>query len=166
VVVVPAIATYVATASSPELGSAHWVGAARVGTVAWLLAHGAAPSVAQATISVVPLGLTLVAFALLVGSVRRARLASWAAGGFAALAYVAFTTRSSPWPPRPAPPVRSRGRPCSLWSRCPAVCAAHPHHPGGAGSAAGSRSSRGRPPDWAGESWRCTWLWPQRRRSR
>src|SRR5699024_3656943 len=32
------------------------------------------------------------AFALLVGSVRRARLASWAAGGFAALAYVAFTT--------------------------------------------------------------------------
>src|SRR5699024_1220163 len=72
VVVVPAIATYVATASSPELGSAHWVGAARVGTVAWLLAHGAAPSVAQATISVVPLGLTLVAFALLVGSVRRA----------------------------------------------------------------------------------------------
>lgn len=92
VVVVPAIATYVATASSPELGSAHWVGAARVGTVAWLLAHGAAPSVAQATISVVPLGLTLVAFAILVGSVRRARLASWAAGGFAALAYVAFTT--------------------------------------------------------------------------
>src|SRR5690625_1463773 len=72
VVVVPAIATYVATASSPELGSAHWEGAARVGTVAWLLAHGAAPSVAQATISVVPPGLTLAAFDLL-GSWRLRR---------------------------------------------------------------------------------------------
>ena len=92
VVVVPAIATYVATASSPALGSAHWVGAARVGTAAWLLGHGAAASVGATTISVVPLGITLISFAVLVGSVRRAKLTSWPAGVFAVVAYVGFTT--------------------------------------------------------------------------
>lgn len=92
VVVVPAIATYVATASSPALGSAHWVGAARVGTAAWLLGHGAAPALESATISVVPLGITMLCFAILVGSLRRARLASWSAGAFAGLAYLGFTT--------------------------------------------------------------------------
>lgn len=92
VVVVPAIATYVATASSPALGSAHWVAAARVGTSVWLLAHGGAPAVAEVTISVAPLGLTLIAFAVLVGSVRRAKIPSWSAGVFAVVAYVGFAT--------------------------------------------------------------------------
>ena len=91
-VAVPAIATYVATASAPELGSAGWLEAARVGTAAWLLGHGASFTLAELTIAVIPLGVTLVSAGLLAASVRRARLGSWATGVFAAVGYLVLTT--------------------------------------------------------------------------
>ncbi|WP_022917689.1 DUF6350 family protein [Ruania albidiflava] len=92
VVAVPAIATYVATASAPELGSAGWLEAARVGTAAWLLGHGAAITLGELTITLMPLGITLVALGVLAASVRRAHLGSWASGGFAAAGYLLLTT--------------------------------------------------------------------------
>ncbi|WP_147918403.1 DUF6350 family protein [Ruania zhangjianzhongii] len=92
VVAIPAIATYVATASSPELGSAGWLEAARVGTATWLLGHGASITLADLTITLMPLGITLVALGVLAASVRRARLGSWATGVFAAVGYLALTT--------------------------------------------------------------------------
>ncbi|WP_139177540.1 DUF6350 family protein [Ruania alba] len=88
VVVVPAIAAYVATASAPALGSAGWLEAARIGTAAWLLGHGAAISVGELSINLVPLGITLLGIALTAGSVRRARLAGWIPGAIAAGIYV------------------------------------------------------------------------------
>lgn len=92
VVAVPAIATYVATASAPELGSAGWLEAARVGTAAWLLGHGASITLAELTVTLMPLGITLVAVGVLAASVRRARLGSWATGVFAAVGYLVLTT--------------------------------------------------------------------------
>ncbi len=92
VVAVPAIATYVATASAPQLGSAGWLEAARVGTAAWLLGHGAALTVADLSITLMPLGIALVALGVLAGSVRRAHLGSWASGAFAAAGYLLLTT--------------------------------------------------------------------------
>ncbi|WP_159621505.1 DUF6350 family protein [Ruania rhizosphaerae] len=90
VVVVPAIATYVATASAPALGSAGWLEAARVGTAAWLLGHGASASLDGLDLSLVPLGVTVLAVALMAGSVRRARLPGWPAATISAAVYVAF----------------------------------------------------------------------------
>ena len=91
VVVVPAVATYVATAASPALGTADWMQAARVGTAAWLLGHGASLTFAGATISVVPLGVSLLSAFLVHTAVRRARLTAWPAVGFAVGTFLAFT---------------------------------------------------------------------------
>ena len=92
VVAVPAIATYVATASAPQLGSAGWLEAARAGTAAWLLGHGAALAVGGLSITLLPLGVTLVAIGVLAAAVRRARLGAWATGGFTAAGYLLLTT--------------------------------------------------------------------------
>lgn len=92
VVAVPAIATYVATASAPQLGSAGWLEAARVGTAAWLLGHGAALTVGELSITLVPLGVALVAIGVLAASVRRAHLGAWATGAFTAAGYLLLTT--------------------------------------------------------------------------
>src|SRR5690625_949895 len=78
VLVVPAVAAYVATAADPALGTAGWVQAAQLGTAGWFLAHGAALNPGQIEISVVPLGLTLLYVLLMAAAVRRARLQQWA----------------------------------------------------------------------------------------
>ncbi|UFU03875.1 DUF6350 family protein [Ruania suaedae] len=91
VVVIPAIATYVATAAAPSLGSAGWLEAARVGTAAWLLGHGGAITVEGLELTLIPLGVTLLAVALTAGSVRRARLPGWPPAVIAAVVYVLFT---------------------------------------------------------------------------
>src|SRR5699024_5922911 len=89
VVAVPAIATYVATASDPALGSAGWLEAARVGTAACLLGQGANIALADLTIALMPLGITVMAVGVLAASVRRAHLSSWATGAFVAAGYLA-----------------------------------------------------------------------------
>lgn len=104
VLVVPAVATYVATAASPALGSAGWIEAAQVGTAGWFLAHGAALRFGEGAISVVPLGMTLLCAFLVSMSVRRARLARWvpiltAVGTYTALAalLVLFVDAPGAW---------------------------------------------------------------------
>ncbi|WP_156224194.1 cell division protein PerM [Pseudactinotalea suaedae] len=90
VVAVVAIAGYVATAAAPELGSAGWIDAARVGSAIWLLGHGGALSFAGASITLVPVGVSLVALAGVAASVRRVRPATWWPVGAAVLAYTAL----------------------------------------------------------------------------
>ncbi len=87
-VVVPTVATYVATAAAPLLGEATWTDAAAIGTGVWLLGHGAAVDVGEAgVVSLAPPGTSLVSAALVYGGARRARLrrpatAAFALGGF------------------------------------------------------------------------------------
>ncbi|TDE97583.1 hypothetical protein EXU48_05220 [Occultella glacieicola] len=91
VLVIPAVAAYVATAASPALGEAGWLEAARIGTAAWLLGHGALVQVAGFQLSLVPLGVTALAVFLMSAAVRRAQLTGWTALMVAAGTYVAGT---------------------------------------------------------------------------
>lgn len=77
VVAVVAVAGYVATASAPELGSAGWIDAARAGSAIWLLAHGGGLQLGAITVTLVPLGVTLLALGAVAGATRRARVEAW-----------------------------------------------------------------------------------------
>lgn len=86
-VVVPAVAAYVATASAPALGEATWLGAAVVGTGVWRLAHGGVVTLAGEPVTLVPLGLSLLAGALVSFAARRARVRNWTALGAVVVGY-------------------------------------------------------------------------------
>ncbi|WP_284250904.1 cell division protein PerM [Litorihabitans aurantiacus] len=78
-VTVPVVAAYVATVSSPALGEASWLDAARSGSAGWLLGLGQEMTVVAAdgtvtSVTLAPLALTLLTALALAGSVRRARL--------------------------------------------------------------------------------------------
>jgi len=90
-VVIPSIAVYIATAAAPELGSASWLEAGQIGTGVWLAAHGAHLEVGEATFTLLPLGVTLLALALTAAAIRRAALESWAGPLFAILTYLGGT---------------------------------------------------------------------------
>jgi hypothetical protein len=91
-VVVPAVATYIATAAAPALGEASWQGAARTGTSLWLLGHGGRLEVGGGTVvSLVPLGVALLSLALVHVSTRRMRLTSVAAAALVPVGYVGAT---------------------------------------------------------------------------
>ncbi|RPF27604.1 DUF6350 family protein [Georgenia muralis] len=91
-VVVPAVATYIATAAAPALGEASWQGAARTGTSLWLLGHGGRLDVGGGTVvSLVPLGVALLSLALVHVSTRRMRLTSVAAAALVPVGYVGAT---------------------------------------------------------------------------
>lgn len=103
VVVVPAVAAYVATAAAPLLGEASWMDAAVVGTSVWLLGHGGTMATADgAVVSLAPLGLTLLSIALVYGAVRRARLHSYLTGAFTAGGYLLSVLGISAVVPGPA----------------------------------------------------------------
>lgn len=88
-VVVPAIAAYVATAAAPLLGEATWVDAVRAGTSVWLLGHGGAIDMGESgTISLVPLGISLAGATLAYGAARRARIRRVGPAAFALAGYV------------------------------------------------------------------------------
>ncbi|MBZ2197704.1 cell division protein PerM [Occultella gossypii] len=91
VLVIPAVAAYVATAAAPALGEAGWLEAARVGTAAWLLGHGASLSLGGLQITLVPIGVTALSVFLMSAAVRRAQLAGWASLLIASATYVAVT---------------------------------------------------------------------------
>lgn len=88
-VVVPAIASYIATAAAPSLGEAGWLQAAGVGTNVWLLAHGRPISTAGGSVGLVPLGLSLLAVALVAWSSRRTRVLTWTGAGAVTVGYAA-----------------------------------------------------------------------------
>lgn len=81
IAVVPVVAAYVATVASPVLGESSWADATAQGTRAWLLGWGEPFPVAEAApVTLVPLVLPLIAFALVKGAVRRAELLhAWSA---------------------------------------------------------------------------------------
>lgn len=87
-IVVPAIAAYIATAAAPELGTASWMEAGQIGTGVWLAAHGAQLDLGDVTFTLLPLGVSLLAFGLTAAAIRRAALSSWAGLGFAVLTYL------------------------------------------------------------------------------
>ncbi len=90
VLVVPAVAVYVATASDPALGAAGWTEAVSIGTSGWFLAHGAVLSLGDATLSIAPLGLTVLFAFLMSASIRRANLVTWIPVVTSVVAYVGF----------------------------------------------------------------------------
>ena len=90
-VVIPSIAVYIATAAAPELGSASWLEAGQIGTGVWLAAHGAHLEIGEATFTLLPLGVTLLALALTAAAIRRAALEAWSGPLFALLAYLGGT---------------------------------------------------------------------------
>lgn len=102
VVVVPAVAAYVATAAVAMLGDASWVDAAGAGTALWLVGHGGLLVADGTVVSLMPLGLTLLGFALVYGATRRARVDAWAPAGFTVAGYVIATLGLSAVVPGPA----------------------------------------------------------------
>lgn len=76
-VVVPAVAAYVATAAAPLLGEANWMDAAGLATKFWLLGHGGTMTLGQADVTLIPGGLSVLSGALVYGATRRARLTDW-----------------------------------------------------------------------------------------
>lgn len=104
VVVVVTVAGYVATAAAPELGTATWLDAARVGSAIWLLGHGGGVQLGGAEVTIVPIGVTLLGLAGVATSVRRARLLGWwppvaAIGVYTLLAggFLAFAGTPGSW---------------------------------------------------------------------
>lgn len=87
VVAVVAIAGYVVTAATPELGSAGWIDAAAVGSAIWLLGHGGTLDLAGASITLIPVGVTLLGVAGTAASMRRVPAETWWPVGAAVLAY-------------------------------------------------------------------------------
>lgn len=101
-VVVPAVATYVATAAAPALGDATWLQAAAIGSGVWRLAHGGALAVSGASITLVPLGLTALAVAMVALSLRRARVLTGTGVVGAAVGYTAVAVLLASLPPSAA----------------------------------------------------------------
>lgn len=88
--VVPALAAYAATAALPALGDATWTQAAAVGAGMWRLAQGAPVHAGDGiTVTVVPLGLSLLCALLVAWSVRRAGATTWAGAAGAVAGYAA-----------------------------------------------------------------------------
>jgi hypothetical protein len=79
----------IAASAPTEDGSTavDWAGAASVGTHFWLLAHGVPLTTTQATVSVAPLGLTLISMAMIVAIARRFATRSWGSWGIAVASY-------------------------------------------------------------------------------
>ena len=61
VVVLPAIAAYVATSADPANEGVEWFRSVVVATSLWVAGHGVPPTVGTVTVTVVPLGITLLA---------------------------------------------------------------------------------------------------------
>lgn len=76
VVVVPAVAAFVATSSAPATDQVPWTSALQVGAGVWLLAHGV-PLASAPSVTLAPLGLTALAVFGAWASARRSGYASW-----------------------------------------------------------------------------------------
>lgn len=83
VVVVPAIAAYVATSADPSNADIAWTRSATVGAALWLLGHGAVIQAGGTAVSITPLGITALAVFAGYASARRSAhptRSAWLAG--------------------------------------------------------------------------------------
>ncbi|GIG35288.1 cell division protein PerM [Cellulomonas pakistanensis] len=87
VVVLPAVAAYVATSAAPATSGIPWTRAVEVGAGLWLLAHGV-PLTDAPSVTLVPLGLTALALFGCYASARRSGYATRSAFGAGVGAYV------------------------------------------------------------------------------
>lgn len=86
VVVLPAVAAYVATSAAPATTGVPWTRAVQVAAGLWLLAHGV-PLTLAPTVTLVPLGLTLLAVFGCYASARRSGYATRSSLGAGVAAY-------------------------------------------------------------------------------
>ncbi len=92
VVVVPALAAYVATSADPSNVGVGWTRSVAVGAALWLLGHGGILTAGGATVSLVPLGITALGVFAGYASARRSShrtVPAWLAGVAGYLAVVA-----------------------------------------------------------------------------
>src|SRR5690554_624405 len=87
VVVLPAVAAFVATSAAPVNADAGWGQAVGLGTGLWLLGHGLPLVVEGAEVSVVPLGITALALFACYASARRSARPTWSSWGAGTGAY-------------------------------------------------------------------------------
>lgn len=87
VVVLPAVAVYVATSATPTAQGVAWTHAVRVAAGLWLLAHGA-PLTVEPSMTLLPLGLTALALFSCYASARRSGYATRSALGAGVAAYL------------------------------------------------------------------------------
>lgn len=83
VVSVPALAAYVATSADPANADVGWPQSLAVGAALWLLGHGGALQAGDATITIIPLGITVLAVLGAHASAARSAYpgrSAWAAG--------------------------------------------------------------------------------------
>lgn len=91
VTLVPAVAMAIAGAAQAGDQPTPWGGALGVGSGIWLLAHGVPLMTGQATLTLVPLGLSMVAVFGAFASARRTIAPSWSAWVSGVLAYAVAT---------------------------------------------------------------------------
>jgi hypothetical protein len=87
VVVLPAVAVFVATSATPTAQGVAWTHAVRVAAGLWLLAHGA-PFTIEPSVTLLPLGLTALALFSCYASARRSGYATRSALGAGVAAYL------------------------------------------------------------------------------
>ena len=103
VVVVPALAAYVATSADPTNADVGWPRAAAVGTGLWLMGHGATVGIGGTVVTLVPLGVTALALFAAYASARRSAhrdVGAWLAGigSYAGLVCLAVLAAGSAGP--------------------------------------------------------------------
>ncbi|WP_203747236.1 cell division protein PerM [Cellulomonas chitinilytica] len=89
-IVLPAIAAFVATSADPTNEGVSWWRSVGVGASVWLLGHGMPTQVGGVTVTLVPLGVTLLAVCTCYASARRSGTATRTGFWAGVLAYVAF----------------------------------------------------------------------------
>ncbi|MDT0165670.1 DUF6350 family protein [Actinotalea sp. AC32] len=89
VVVMPAMAAYVVTSADPSNADVGWLRSVVVGSVVWLLGHGATVSVGGTPVTVVALGVTLLSVFVCHASARRSAHPTTSAWAGATAGYVA-----------------------------------------------------------------------------
>ena len=82
VIVAPTLAAYVTTAADPSNAEVGWLRSVAVGAGIWLLGHGAPLRAGEVAVTLIPLGITLLAVFSCYASARRSGHAAWS--GFAA----------------------------------------------------------------------------------
>lgn len=90
VVTAPALAAYVATSADPSNADVGWSRAVGVAGALWLLGHGGMLPAGEATITVVPLGLTALAVFSAYASARRSAYPTASAWGAGVVGYLAL----------------------------------------------------------------------------